>query len=642
MKVLLERTGLAGGLTMLMGTLVLTSILVVTGMVFMQYREAYTQGTLQQLQSAAAMNTQSFMDWLRVRQDEMRYLARLEEAADMDPAGLTPLLLAMVANGYYDTIMVVDPRGYGIAGVSHDGQARTLPAEQVAGFRLDNRSWFTQVVAGTEVIGKPVHSRFTGYHVSPVAVPIHRDGQVVGVVRGAVRLQSVFERVRELSSDADGEIFLVDGADGRPVTPARSIRDIDTPLDTEAVRAIREGGSGVGRYPNSAGADVIGSYTHIPLLGWGLVLEREAGPAFADMRAMLARLVVIAGLMIVVAMALTLLVVRTVNAIIGGEPADVAGAVQRVAGGDLSVPVQGRTGDSSSLAAGIGAMQVRLREMVGEIVDVSGRLSVAASRLSRVNMDTDEGLRRQTEQVDGAVVAMNQMVATVDEVARNTQSSAHLAQDTLAQVQAGKTEVGRSMATIESLAENVNDSAQAMDSLREDAERIGTVLEVIRDVAEQTNLLALNAAIEAARAGEQGRGFAVVAAEVRTLASRTEKSTADIQGMIDRLQNSARNAAQVMVVSREQAVRSVDEAARAGESLDRITASVTHISDVIRQIAGATEEQSATARDINGGIQQIHAVSEQTRRCMDETSHAAEDLSALADQLQGLVRRFRM
>ncbi|MCG5512444.1 methyl-accepting chemotaxis protein [Ectothiorhodospira shaposhnikovii] len=642
MRVLLERTGLAGGLTMLMGTLVLTSILVVTGMVFMQYREAYIQGTLQQLQSTASMNTQSFMDWLQVRQDEMRYLASLDEAVDMDPVGLTPLLLAMAANGYYDTIMVVDPRGHGIAGVSHDGQARALPADQVAGFRLDNRPWFIQVLAGTEVIGMPVHSRFTGYHVSPVAVPIRRDGQVVGVVRGAVRLQSVFERVRALSSDTDGDIFLVDGADGRPVTPARSIQDADVPLDTEAARAIREGRSGVGRYPNGVGTEVIGSYTHIPLLGWGLILEREAGPVFADMHAMLVRLAVIAGLMIAVSMALTLLVVRTINAIIGGEPVDVAGAVRRVAGGDLSVPVRGRTGGSSSLAAGIGAMQVRLREMVGEIVDVSQRLSSAASRLSRVNVDTDEGLRQQTEQVDGAVVAMNQMVATVDEVARNTQSAAHLAQDALEQVQAGKTEVGRSMANIESLAENVSDSALAMESLREDAERIGTVLEVIRDVAEQTNLLALNAAIEAARAGEQGRGFAVVAAEVRTLAGRTEKSTADIQSMIHRLQNSARNAAQVMVVSRDQAVRSVDEAIRAGDSLDRITASVTHISDVIRQIASAAEEQSATARAINGGMQQIHAVSEQTRCCMDETSRAAEDLSTLADQLQGLVLRFRM
>jgi methyl-accepting chemotaxis protein len=178
--------------------------------------------------------------------------------------------------------------------------------------------------------------------------------------------------------------------------------------------------------------------------------------------------------------------------------------------------------------------------------------------------------------------------------------------------------------------------------LKNESESIGTVIDVIRGIAEQTNLLALNAAIEAARAGEQGRGFAVVADEVRTLASRTQQSTQDIQEMVERLQAGAEQAVSVMSNSQVQAKGSVDQAAEADESLHVITDMVSHINDMNTQIASAAEEQSAVAEEINKNINTISEVSVRTAQGANETAAASESMTSLASQLQAVVRRFKV
>ena len=171
---------------------------------------------------------------------------------------------------------------------------------------------------------------------------------------------------------------------------------------------------------------------------------------------------------------------------------------------------------------------------------------------------------------------------------------------------------------------------------------IGSVLDVIKGIAEQTNLLALNAAIEAARAGEQGRGFAVVADEVRSLASRTQQSTEEIQQMIDKLQSSARSAVSVMQLSSENANSSVDQAGKAGVALDEITAAISAITDLNAQIATASEEQSAVAEEINRNINNISAISQTTKECADKTETSAQDLESYATDLKRLAGKFRV
>ena len=195
---------------------------------------------------------------------------------------------------------------------------------------------------------------------------------------------------------------------------------------------------------------------------------------------------------------------------------------------------------------------------------------------------------------------------------------------------------------IKALAERVEQAAQTIESLNTNSEEIGVVLEVIKGIADQTNLLALNAAIEAARAGEQGRGFAVVADEVRTLASRTQKSTEEIHHMIERLQHGARNAVKVMAEGREQAQNGVEQATRAGESLAQITFAITTINDMNTQIATAAEQQSAVAEEINRNVVAISDAMTHATDSVRQASNASHSLENLSNQLDALVRKFNV
>jgi methyl-accepting chemotaxis protein len=202
--------------------------------------------------------------------------------------------------------------------------------------------------------------------------------------------------------------------------------------------------------------------------------------------------------------------------------------------------------------------------------------------------------------------------------------------------------VDESIATIHDLSASVQQAAGVIGRLEQDSIEIGGVLDVIRNIAEQTNLLALNAAIEAARAGEQGRGFAVVADEVRTLASRTQQSTREIQGMIERLQAASKEAVQAMDETNAQARKGTDIAVRTGEVLESITHAINQISDMNNQIASAAEEQSVVAEEINRNVVGINEIGEHTANGAQQTAAASEGLNSLAGQLQRIVGQFKI
>jgi methyl-accepting chemotaxis protein len=283
-------------------------------------------------------------------------------------------------------------------------------------------------------------------------------------------------------------------------------------------------------------------------------------------------------------------------------------------------------------------LQLSLQDVRKLVVELNG----GASKLASVAQNTETILDAQRQQTEQVATAMNEMTATVQEVARNAVSAADAVKDADQEASRGKATVNETASRITVLAQDVEQSAGVIQNLRGESDRIGSVLDVIKGIAEQTNLLALNAAIEAARAGEQGRGFAVVADEVRSLASRTQQSTQEIQQMIQRLQQGAVKAVDVMKQSQQRAQESVASATQAGLSLEEITRSVSTMSDMNVQIASASEEQSAVAEMINQNIIAIHNASDNTVRQAAQTTQIGSDLSHLANDLEQIVGRFKV
>ncbi|MCK7583282.1 MAG: methyl-accepting chemotaxis protein [Chromatiales bacterium] len=328
---------------------------------------------------------------------------------------------------------------------------------------------------------------------------------------------------------------------------------------------------------------------------------------------------------------------------IAGSARGLEQASGRLADGDLTVQADARGNDElAHIAGAFNRLAARLRQSLGEVSASTGQLAAAAEEMSAVSEQTRDGIGQQQSGTDQVAAAMHQMSATVQEVARNTVTAAEAARQADGLAKSGANEVRQTVGAIGNLAREVESAAQVIQKLSENSKGIGMVLDVIRGIAEQTNLLALNAAIEAARAGEQGRGFAVVADEVRTLASRTQKSTEEIQEMIHQLQAGATQAVDVMVRGRSQAQASVEQAARAGGSLDAIATAVSHITELNAQIASAAEEQSAVTEDISRNVVTISQIGTRTATGARQTAAASGELKALATQLHSLVGQFRL
>ncbi|WP_372240595.1 methyl-accepting chemotaxis protein [Pseudomonas sp. JG-B] len=273
--------------------------------------------------------------------------------------------------------------------------------------------------------------------------------------------------------------------------------------------------------------------------------------------------------------------------------------------------------------------------MTGQLTSLVGEVAAQAQR-------SEQAMERQRQETDQVATAINEMSAAAHEVARSAQGAAEAAQQTDQEGQAAKQVVDGSITRIHALVGDIRSSGVSLDSLQQDVQSIVSVLGVIRSIAEQTNLLALNAAIEAARAGEAGRGFAVVADEVRALASRTQQSTQEIQGMIDRLQQGTQDAVTAMRRSSDAGDITSSQANQAGASLDAIAGLIGTINAMNAQIASAAEEQTAVAEEINRSVHQIAVAVDSVA---EETRHGAEtacSLSRLGDSLGGLVRQFRI
>ncbi|MBZ9666053.1 methyl-accepting chemotaxis protein [Pseudomonas sp. LMG 31766] len=311
--------------------------------------------------------------------------------------------------------------------------------------------------------------------------------------------------------------------------------------------------------------------------------------------------------------------------------------------GDLTrrLPVTSQD-ELGQLAGSFNRFVEKVHGLVRQIVEMTGQLTELVGQVSEQAQRSEQAMGQQRHETDQVATAINEMSAAAHEVAKSAQNAAEAAQQTDREGQAAKSVVDGSIQRIHSLVEDIRSSGVSLDNLQQDVLSIVSVLDVIRSIAEQTNLLALNAAIEAARAGEAGRGFAVVADEVRALASRTQQSTQEIQGMIDRLQQGTQQSVTSMRRSSDAGELTSEQANKAGESLDAIAQLIATINAMNAQIASAAEEQTAVAEEINRSVHQIAVAVDSVADETERGAQTARSLAGLGDRLGALVRQFRI
>ncbi len=279
----------------------------------------------------------------------------------------------------------------------------------------------------------------------------------------------------------------------------------------------------------------------------------------------------------------------------------------------------------------------QLQDLLKRVSAISSELSMTSSQIFASMEQAERSIDQQRAETEQVATAMNQMTATVEEVARNTAEASDAAGAALDASNQGLSIARTARSDIEVLVENVDNASRVISKLEEESSNIGVVLDVIKGIAEQTNLLALNAAIEAARAGEQGRGFAVVADEVRTLASRTQESTREIEEMISRLQEGVRDSVAVMEVAVEKGQGGSEQVGRTLAALDTILNAVNTMSEMNAHIASATEEQSQVANEINRNIVNINQQGVTTAEDAAAARQACEQLAGFSSRLQELT-----
>ena len=308
---------------------------------------------------------------------------------------------------------------------------------------------------------------------------------------------------------------------------------------------------------------------------------------------------------------------------------------KRFGQGDLTARTNfEQTDEIGEMAKDFDKAASNLQTIIRQVNDNAIELTGQSSNLSESINKSTYSIQTQKQHTEQVATAITEMVVTVEEVSKNASQAASAANDADTQATEGNNVVSQAVTSITSLANKITQATSVINQLEGDVGNISSVLEVIRSVSEQTNLLALNAAIEAARAGEHGRGFAVVADEVRTLASRTQSSTDEIQTMIEKLQSGAQKAVDAMTASHKMTEDSVKQASNSGIALGAITQSVATISDMNSQIATAVTQQSVVVEGINQSIVTINGISEEGVKVADETSRASSNLDQLANNLK--------
>ncbi|WP_417347250.1 methyl-accepting chemotaxis protein [Ferrimonas sp.] len=507
----------------------------------------------------------------------------------------------------------------------------------------DDLSSFRHTVVETNTRRQPVMGLERGVAGIGIrgVVPVAYQGQHQGSVEFGLSFgQSFFDRFKQ-THGVDIALHLPDGNSWKPF--GSTLGDFRLGNNTQLALAFDGqpqvvqtdlNGQPVAVYLHS-----INDYSGKPMGVLEVVMDRSENLA---MMTQMRNTVILAGLAaLAIGIAVAWFIGRGITQPIEATTATMANIAD--GDGDLTLRLDDEGHDElADLARAFNRFAAKVHSTISEVTGVAGQLDSSAQQLASITGETQRGMDKQLQETEQAATAMNQMSATVDEVAQNATLAADSAQNANKATDGGKEVVSSVSDSIHRLSAEIDGAVTVIRDLEQETGRIDGVLEVIRNIAEQTNLLALNAAIEAARAGEQGRGFAVVADEVRTLASRTQASTQEIQQMIEQLQGQSAKAVSVMDNSRHTSEQCVTLASRADKALGEISDAVSSITEMNMQIASAASEQSAVSNEINKNVSNINEIVAETSQRTHKAASAGDEMAQQSETLSRLINQFKL